>query len=150
MSALSRRLGRNSLWVPRSVPAWGRSIALVYAQLRLNGYPGRTICFPLYNTKPGDPDGKLRWIVNDAVSVHFFEGEGKRFDFRPALGRIACPTLVVAGAKDPRCPLPFARMIVEAIPPELVQLEVFEECGHGPHVEEPERVMDLLRTFICT
>ena len=44
MSALSRRLGRNSLWAPRSVPAWGRSIAPVYAQLRLNGYPRRALC----------------------------------------------------------------------------------------------------------
>ena len=108
----------------------------------------RSICFPLYNTKPMDPDLTRRWIVNDAVSVRFFEGEGKRLDFRPVLGRIACPTLVVAGAKDPRTPPAFARMIADAIRPELVRLEIFEGCGHGPHVEEPERAMALLRSFI--
>src|SRR5258708_14021273 len=107
----------------------------------------RSICFPLYNTKPWDPDGVRRGIVNEAVSVRFFEGEGKRMDFRPELKRIACPTLVVAGAKDPRCPLAFARMMADAIRPELVRLEVVEGCGHGPHIEEPERAMGLLRSF---
>src|SRR5580765_4846064 len=38
--------------------------------------------------------------------------------------RIACPTLVVAGAKDPRCPPVFARIMAEAIHPELVRLEI--------------------------
>ncbi len=108
----------------------------------------RATCFPLYNRKPADPDAKTRGIVHDPVSVHFFEGEGKRLDFRPLLHRIACPTLVVAGAQDPRCPLPFARMIAEAIDPALVRLEVFDNCGHGPHVEEPERTMALLKEFI--
>ncbi|MBI3497381.1 MAG: alpha/beta fold hydrolase [Proteobacteria bacterium] len=107
-----------------------------------------SICFPLYNTKPIDPDVMRRWLVNDAVAAHFLDGEGKRVDFRPVLGRIACPTLVVAGAKDPRAPLPFARMIAAAIRPELVRLEIFENCGHAPNVEEPERVMELLRAFI--
>ena len=105
-------------------------------------------CFPLYNTKPGDPNLVERSIFNTAVSTHFFEGEGKRMDFRPSLNRIACPTLVVAGAKDPRCPLPFAQMIAGAIRPELARLVIFDECGHGPHVEEPERAMQLLRDFI--
>jgi proline iminopeptidase len=110
----------------------------------------RNICFPLYNTKPWDPDIVRRWIVNDAVSRHFFEGEAKRMDFRPALGRIRCPSLVVAGAKDPRTPPAFARMIAEAIRPGLVRYEVFEGCGHGPHVEAPERALALLREFIET
>jgi proline iminopeptidase len=109
----------------------------------------RSICFPLYNTKPADPGTTKRWIVNNAVSKHFFEGEGKRLDFRPALSRICCPTLVVAGGKDPRCPPEFARMIAAAIRPELVQLASFDECGHGPHVEEPERTMALLKEFIA-
>ncbi len=108
----------------------------------------RARCFPLYNTVPGDPDGRLRPIVNDAVSVHFFEGEGKRLDFRPLLGQIACPTLVVGGARDPRCPISFTHMLGAGIPPELLQLEIFDNCGHGPHVEEPARAMALLRDFI--
>jgi pimeloyl-ACP methyl ester carboxylesterase len=63
----------------------------------------RKICFPLYNTKPGNPEQFGRAIMNNAFSIHFFEGEGKWMDFRPLLHRITCPTLVVAGAVDPRC-----------------------------------------------
>lgn len=108
----------------------------------------RARCFPLYSQVADDPDAGKRWIVHDTLSWHFFEGEGKILDMRPALARIACPTLVVAGAKDPRCPLAFAQMIADAIRPELVQFEVFENCGHGPHKEEPARTMALLREFI--
>jgi pimeloyl-ACP methyl ester carboxylesterase len=108
----------------------------------------RETCFPLYNMKPMDPNLRLRCIVNNAVSDHFFQGEAQRMDFRPLLGRISCPTLVVAGARDPRCPLMLAKMIADAIPSSLARLAVFEECGHGPHVEEPERVMMLLREFV--
>jgi proline iminopeptidase len=109
----------------------------------------RSVCFPLYNTIPPDPDARQRPIVNNDVSIRFFEGEGKTFDFAPALARIACPTLVVAGAADPRTPPAFARRIAAAIRPDLVRYEEFADCGHGPHVEQPERTMALLRSFIA-
>jgi pimeloyl-ACP methyl ester carboxylesterase len=64
----------------------------------------RKTYFPLYNTKPGNHEQSGHAIMNNAVSIHFFEGEGKRMDFRPLLHRITCPTLEVAGAMDP--PLP--------------------------------------------
>ena len=108
----------------------------------------RAVCMPLYHTKPDDTHFGARFIVNNSVSNQFFSGEAKRMDFRPALGRIACPTLVVAGRKDPRVPLPLAEMIAEAIQPGLGRLAVFDDCGHGPHVEEPDRTMTLLRDFI--
>jgi pimeloyl-ACP methyl ester carboxylesterase len=31
----------------------------------------------------------------------------------------------------------------------LVRYEVFEGCGHGPHIEAPERVLALFREFIA-
>ena len=109
----------------------------------------RRVCFPLYHQAPEDPAWMQRSASNLAVLIHFFEGEGKRFDFRPHLGRIACPTLVVGGAKDPRCPPVFTRMFADGIRANLLQLEMFDACGHGPHTEEPERVMALLRDFIA-
>lgn len=109
-----------------------RAIAAAYFADRTseNTMAFRATCFPLYNTKPGDPNLGQRWVINNAVSTHFFEGEGKRMDFRPLLGRIACPTLVLAGEKDPRTPLVFAQMIVDAIRPGFAKLAVFDECGH--------------------
>lgn len=109
----------------------------------------RAICFPLYNTKPGDPDIGRRRVGHDALSVHFFQNEARRMDFRPDLHRIACPTLIVAGDKDPRCPVVFSRMLLDGIRPGLARLHVFENRGHGPHIEGPAEVMDILRTFIA-
>jgi len=76
--------------------------------LLLHGGPG--FDFPLYHQVPEDSAWMQRSICNLAVSIHFFDGEGKVFDFRPHLGRIGCPTLVVGGAKDPRCPPAFTRI----------------------------------------
>ena len=40
-------------------------------------------------------------------------------------------------------------MFADGIRANLLQLEMFDACGHGPHTEEPERVMALLRDFIA-
>ena len=108
----------------------------------------RSTCFPLYNTRPGDPDAKRRMVLNDEVSVRFFRDGAARMDFRPLLHRIECKSLVIAGDRDPRCPLVLARQLAAAIRPDLVRLEVFENAGHGTHIDAPERTMDVLRRFI--
>jgi len=109
----------------------------------------RRICFPLYHQVPEDPAWMERSVSNLAVSIHFFEGEGKAFDFRPQLGCIVCPTLVVGGAKDPRCPPVLTHMFADSIRTDLLRLAMFDTCGHGPHTEEPDRVIALLRDFIA-
>lgn len=109
----------------------------------------RRVCFPLYHQVPEDPAWMERSVGNIDVSIQFFEGEGKALDFRPHLDRISCPTLVVGGAGDPRCPPIFTRMFADSIPAHLLQLVMFDGCGHGPHIEEPENVMTLLRDFIA-
>ena len=108
----------------------------------------RRVCFPLYHQVPEDPAWIERSVVNVDVSIQFFEGEGKTLDFRPHLSRIACPTLVVGGAKDPRCPPALTHMFADGIPTHLLRFVMFDACGHGPHNEEPARVMTLLREFI--
>ena len=58
----------------------------------------REKCHPLYYTQPvRDRDALARAIVHDPVNLHFATGEFGRMDFRAALSRIACPTLVMAG-----------------------------------------------------
>jgi pimeloyl-ACP methyl ester carboxylesterase len=91
------------------------------------------VCFPLYNQLPLDPVWMERTFGNINVSIHFFEGEGKEFDYRPLLHRIQCPTLVVGGGKDPWCPPVLTRMLA---------------CGHGPHTEDPDCAMAVLRDYI--
>lgn len=56
------------------------------------------------------------------------------------------PTLIVWGARDALIPLSHARRAHEMIAGS--RLEIFEEAGHFPHCEAPERFVDALLAFI--
>ena len=109
----------------------------------------REHCHPLYNTRPpGDPDASARAIVHDPVNLHFAGGEFARMDFRAALARITCPTLVMAGDSDPITPLAFSETIVASLPPQLVRFERFADCGHGVWRDAPQQHFATLRDFM--
>lgn len=111
----------------------------------------RAQCHPLYYTRPApDPDALARAIVHDPVNLHFAAGEFARMDFRAALGRIACPTLVMAGDSDPITPLAFSETIVSSLPQDLVRFERFADCGHGIVRDAPQRHFAALRAFIAS
>ena len=111
----------------------------------------RTHCHPLYNTRPvPDPDAVARAIIHDAVNLHFAADELAQMDFRAALARLTCPTLVMAGENDPITPVAFSGAIVAALPPEIVRFERFADCGHGVVRDAPERHFAVLRDFILT
>ncbi|MFD6679480.1 3-oxoadipate enol-lactonase [Micromonospora parva] len=63
-------------------------------------------------------------------------------NLRPDLGRVAAPTLVIAGADDPATPVPHAREIVGRIP--RARLVVIDAAAHLANVEQPEQVCRLL------
>ncbi len=108
-------------------------------------------CLPLYRQRPGgDPDAARRAIIRDDVAL-WFNGQGNehgRMDFRAALARVPCPVLVLAGEKDPICPLPFSETIAACLAPDLVRFEVFPDCGHGVQFDDPERALRVIREFI--
>jgi proline iminopeptidase len=111
----------------------------------------RETCHPLYNTRPvPDPDAISRAIVHDPVNLHFAGDEFGRMDFRSALARVSCPTLVMAGDSDPITPMAFSETIVACLPPGLVRFERFADCGHGVVRDCPERHFAVLREFIQT
>lgn len=63
-------------------------------------------------------------------------------DLRPDLGKIAAPTLVIAGADDPATPVEHADAIVERIAG--ARLAVVDRAAHLASVEQPEPVNRLL------
>jgi len=69
-----------------------------------------------------------------------------RYDFRDRLGEIACPTLIVWGDRDrivpPESALEFGRLIPDS------RVVVFEDTGHVPMMERPERFNRLLADFL--
>ncbi|HLS45492.1 MAG TPA: alpha/beta fold hydrolase, partial [Ornithinicoccus sp.] len=68
-----------------------------------------------------------------------------------AVGRMdpenAVPTLVVWGSHDRIIPAWHALSAQKAIPD--CRVEVFENAGHFPHLEDPDRFAELLREFIA-
>jgi pimeloyl-ACP methyl ester carboxylesterase len=65
---------------------------------------------------------------------------------RRRLGRIASPTLLCWGAHDRLAPLsPCGETWAKAIP--SARLQVFDESGHVPHLEEPEAVAAAVADF---
>lgn len=108
-------------------------------------------CLPLYRSRSTvDQDALKRALINHDVAIRFNgpHNEFGRMDFRSDLKRIRCPVLILAGDRDPVMPMPFSETIAECLPRHLVRFERFAGCGHGLHLEEPERTFDVLRRFI--
>jgi pimeloyl-ACP methyl ester carboxylesterase len=109
----------------------------------------REQCFPLYSVRPlEDPLMLQRALVRDPVNQHFALGEFQTMDFRPKLSQIRCPTLVMAGDRDPMTPMAFSETIAQHLPAHLLQFERFANCGHGIVNDQPERHFQVLRTFL--
>jgi len=60
--------------------------------------------------------------------------------------QVAVPTLVTAGAQDVLREPGYAEAIAARIP--VAEVEVFEDCGHCPNVEHPERWNQLVLDFL--
>lgn len=106
-------------------------------------------CLPYYTVGDFDMEALGRSIDRAEVRRMFFAegGEWQSMDYRAALARIKCPTLVLHGALDPILPLPLAREIVAAIPDGLAQMHVVNDAGHG-WLDQSEEWLDVLTRFL--
>ena len=66
-------------------------------------------------------------------------------DYRKDLKTITAPTLVVAGRYDGVSTPEFAMQYKQFMP--QAQFEMFENSGHNPYLEEPEKFYELFDTF---
>jgi pimeloyl-ACP methyl ester carboxylesterase len=60
---------------------------------------------------------------------------------------IAIPTLVVWGGRDRMIPVQHAEHARASIPG--CRVEIFEQSGHFPHLDEPDRFAAVLRSFVA-
>lgn len=68
------------------------------------------------------------------------------FDFRPVLPQITAETLVISGRHDILNLVAEGQLIAELIPNS--RLEILEQSGHLPNVEEPEHLLELVEKFL--
>jgi len=70
-----------------------------------------------------------------------------RYDLKPQLPDVACPTLVTVGRHDWITPVSCSETIAELIPGS--RLVVFENSGHSPQIEEAELFQRVVRAFLA-
>jgi proline iminopeptidase len=88
-------------------------------------------------------DTRYRVAVRNFVIQH----EYPRYDCRPELGRVRCPTLVMVGRHDWICPVDQSEEIQRLVPGS--ELVVFEQSGHSPQTEEREAFTRRLGAFFA-
>ena len=78
--------------------------------------------------------------------------EWDEIDYTPEIGNITIPALMLWGADDGVVPAEVADYIYENLgtDPSMKEVVRIPECGHGPHVEHPERFYQEVSTFIET
>lgn len=111
----------------------------------------RRVCLPLYTRRPADAAMWERMVGHDDVTAWFNrpgEGEVWHFDFRAALARVTCPTLLMAGTRDPMTPVACQRDLAAALTRAPVEAIEFEGCGHGVVTDAPEPALAALRRFV--
>jgi proline iminopeptidase len=91
------------------------------------------------------PVGAMDWIRPRRGRTDWHR-VARRLDYRPMLGRIAAPVLIMCGRHDPQYPLSCSEELVSAIPD--ARLVVFEQSGHYPFIEEEERFWSEVGTFL--
>jgi pimeloyl-ACP methyl ester carboxylesterase len=109
------------------------------------------VCMPLYTRRGAAAmtemmEMQARAIVNMQVLEHFAKNLHPTFDFSADLGRISCPTIVLAGEDDPVCPLAGSKAIASGIGSNA-RLVTFAG-GHGMGDEQEDDFFALLAEFV--
>ncbi|GAC1338666.1 MAG: alpha/beta hydrolase [Candidatus Dormibacteria bacterium] len=104
---------------------------------------------PLYDHDP-DP-ARARARLEGTVYHHqshnaAFRDNMPRYNLLDRLSEIRCPTLVTVGRHDWITPVAASEEIASRIP--NAELVVFENSGHSPPSEEPERFQQVVRDFL--
>jgi proline iminopeptidase len=111
------------------------------------------VCGPLLSRHPSPDPAWVRAqaarIQSPEVNLHFFRGEARTLDLRPALRNVRCPALVLVGEHDPLISVGFAQEIVAAIPDGLCHLEVIPGAAHTPEIDNPAATFDVIRDFVA-
>lgn len=108
------------------------------------------LLFSAYCTKPEDAEkitlqfkeNKNVLKINQIFNETLFNTD---YDFLDGLHKVLCPVLVVHGAADP-IPLRAAEEIHKNV--KNGKLVIFEDAGHFPYVEQPEKLFDAIHKFL--
>ncbi|HEX2035268.1 MAG TPA: alpha/beta fold hydrolase [Chloroflexota bacterium] len=114
---------------------------------------GRAMCHAPDRLPAGWVERRLEiWDTPGAVEAFFatlhagVSLAGQRLTFAAALAEIRQPTLLIWGRQDPIIPVTHALAASRALPD--ARLLIFEECGHMPMWEHPQRFVQAVQDFL--
>lgn len=105
---------------------------------------------PLYKVNYDPVEGQKRL---DSIAFRYethnacFSYNLPRYNLVPRLHEIKVPTWVAVGRHDWITPVEASMEIHQGI--EGSELTIFEQSGHGPHIEEPEKFFSTFRDFVA-
>ena len=91
---------------------------------------------------PGAKEAVVR-VIRNTVSLR---GVRKQYVLLDRLGHLNTPLLVVLGAQDRIVPVSHAYLASKAVP--NAWLQVFDQCGHWPHMEKATAFNSLVLRFL--
>lgn len=89
---------------------------------------------------------KSRWVL-DAWTEVWLSPEFRSWSLVPHLEDVRCPVLVIHGNNDEYGSAEFPETIVRHAQG-ITSLEILEDCGHVPHREKQDLVLDLVVVFV--
>lgn len=92
-----------------------------------------------------EADPTVYHTMNGPSEFHVI-GHLKDWDITERLGAVEVPVLVISGEHDEATP-ELVRVLVEALP--HAHWELFEGASHSTHLEQPERFLETLATFLA-
>ncbi len=106
---------------------------------------------PLYLHRPEETLALARQHLLGPISSYCFASQfaadgANRTDLTQSLDQISAKVLIVVGRHDYICPLVLSEHLHKGIPQS--QLSIFEESGHFPWLEEPQRFWSILNNFL--
>lgn len=160
--ALPQRVSQLVLVDAAGYPLVSQSVPIGFQIARLPGLrtlmeyvlPRAVILSSLRNVY-GDPSKVTPELVDRYYELTLRAGNraALAYRFQQALSgdtgplkTLKMPTLVLWGAQDHLIPLDNAQQFVRDIP--HARLVVFDDLGHVPHEEDPQRTVDALRSFL--
>lgn len=89
---------------------------------------------------------KARWVLEAWIET-WLSPVFERWDLEPALRHVRCPTLAIHGDRDEYGTPAHSHRITRLVQGPARAI-VLEACGHVPHREKPEAVLDALTRFL--
>lgn len=90
---------------------------------------------------------KAQWVL-DAWTETWLSPAFASWSLDPYLGRVRCPVLAIHGDLDEYGSLEFPARIVRGVGGPS-QMAILEGCGHVPHREQQEQVLELVAGFMA-